>query len=93
MHYSTSQTSHSGQIWSSMSIYGTGQLSIFQGNKNQQQNRELLENQLIPQLCEWSKEKGFTVTGGFICMHDSAPCHNKREGTHFLEGCDIELLL
>ena len=72
-------------VWSVMSVFGTGRLYIVQGNMKQEQYKIVLEQRLIPQLCEWARAKGFTGTGDFVFMHDGAPCHRGRQVTTFLE--------
>ena len=58
---------------------------IVQGHMNQQQYKAVLERRLLSQISDWVQLKGFTGTGDFVFMHDSAPCHKDRVVTRFLE--------
>ena len=79
-------------VWSVISVFGTGRLYIVEGTMRQDQYITVLRNKLIPQLRARAHEQGSQGIGGFIFMHDGAPCHRGRRVTEFLEDQGIETL-
>ena len=77
-------------VWSVISVFGTGRLYIVEGTMRQDQYITVLRNKLIPQLRARAHEQGSQGIGGFIFMHDGAPCHRGRRVTEFLEDQGIE---
>lgn len=74
-------------IWSVISGKGTGRLYVVNGTMRQDQYKEMLRDQLLPQLREW-----FPNGEGFVFMQDGAPCHNARSVKAFLEEENVPLL-
>lgn len=73
-------------VWGVMSIHGPGRIQIVEGTMKQDNYKQVLEEQLLPQAEEWFDD------GSFIFMHDSAPCHKAKSVTTFLKEKDISVL-
>lgn len=74
-------------VWPVISGKGTGRLYVVNGMMRQDQYKEVLTNQLLPQLNDWFQEDDQP-----IFMQDSAPCHTAKSIKNFLREKNVPLL-
>lgn len=73
-------------IWSMISGKGTGMIHFVQGMLNQQQYAEVIRSKMLAQVREWFPD------GGYLFMHDGAPCHRARSISRLLDANDVQVL-
>jgi len=74
-------------IWSVICGQGSGCLYVVKGIMRQEQYKTLLENQLLPQMADWSNDGE-----PLIFMQDLAPRHTAKSVLAYLKLKEIEVL-
>ena len=84
-------------IWSVICGQGAGRLYKVVGTMRQNQYKEVLENQLLPQMADWSKnvkkiQKKSKNVKNLIFMQDGATCHTAKSVMAFLKQKIVDVL-
>ena len=84
-------------IWSVICGQGAGRLYKVVGTMRQDQYKEVLEDQLLPQMADWSKnvkkiQKKSKNVKDLIFMQDGATCHTAKSVMAFLKQKKVDVL-
>ena len=84
-------------IWSVICGQGAGSLYKVVGTMRQDQYKEALENHLLPQMADWSKnvkkiQKKSKNVKNLIFMQDGATCHTAKSVMAFLKQKKVDVL-
>lgn len=73
-------------VWSVISGKGLGRLYVVEGTMRQEQYKQVLQTELLPQMKEWFGD------GLKVFMQDGAPCHTAKSIQKYLEEEKITVL-